>query len=115
MTAFHAPTDDILFSLIHVARADRLPGWDSDLAREITGHFAAFAEERIAPLDATGDADGCRLENGVVRTPDGFEAAYRAARSALIRCSPYGDLPREKYGQWRQIEVVFNPEGMVSW
>ena len=44
-----------------------------------------------------------------------FEAAYRAARSALIRCSPYGDLPREKYGQWRQIEVVFNPEGMVSW
>ena len=31
MTAFHAPTDDILFSLIHVARADRLPGWDGDL------------------------------------------------------------------------------------
>jgi alkylation response protein AidB-like acyl-CoA dehydrogenase len=70
MTAFHAPTDDILFSLIHVARADRLPGWDSDLAREITGHFAAFAEERIAPLDAPGDAEGCRL-------PAGFAALYR--------------------------------------
>ena len=72
MTAFHAPVDDILFSLIHVARADRLPGWDSDLAREITGHFAGFAEERIAPLDATGDAEGCRLENGRVRMPAGF-------------------------------------------
>ena len=48
--------------------------------------------------------------------PDGrYEAAYRAARSALIRCGPYNDLPRDKYAQWRQIEVVFNPEGMVSW
>lgn len=77
MTAFHAPVDDILFSLIHVARADRLPGWDSDLAREITGHFAGFAEERIAPLDATGDAEGCRLENGRVRMPAGFAELYR--------------------------------------
>ena len=48
-------------------------------------------------------------------SPDArFDAAYRAARSALIRCSPYS-LPRDKYGQWRNIEVVFNPEGMVSW
>jgi hypothetical protein len=48
--------------------------------------------------------------------PDGrYEAAYRAARSALIRCGPYSDLPRDKYAQWRRVEVVFNPEGMVSW
>ena len=48
--------------------------------------------------------------------PDGrFQQAYEAGRRALIRCSPYGDLPREKYAQWRNIEVVFNPEGMVSW
>jgi hypothetical protein len=49
------------------------------------------------------------------RSPDPrFDAAYGAARRALIRCSPY-ELPREKYAQWRNIEVVFNPEGMVSW
>ena len=48
--------------------------------------------------------------------PDGrFQQAYEAGRRALIRCSPYGDLPRDKYAQWRNIEVVFNPEGMVSW
>jgi hypothetical protein len=48
--------------------------------------------------------------------PDGrYDAAFRAARSALIRCSPYTDLPRDKYAQWRNLEVVFNPEGMVSW
>jgi hypothetical protein len=47
--------------------------------------------------------------------PDGrFQQAYEAARRALIRCAPY-TLPRDKYAQWREIEIVFNPEGMVSW
>ena len=76
MTAFHAPLDDILFSLRHVARADRLPDWDDELAAEIIGHFASFAEGRIAPLDAPGDAEGCRLENGRVRMPAGFRELY---------------------------------------
>jgi hypothetical protein len=44
-----------------------------------------------------------------------FKSAFDAGRRALIRCSPYTDLPREKYAQWRNLEVVFNPEGMVSW
>ena len=43
-----------------------------------------------------------------------FQQAFEAGRRALIRCSPY-ELPRDKFGQWRNIEVVFNPEGMVSW
>jgi alkylation response protein AidB-like acyl-CoA dehydrogenase len=77
MTTFHAPVEDILFSLTHVAGADTLPDWDEALAREIVTHFATFAEERIAPLDAPGDRQGCRLENGRVRMPDGFVALYR--------------------------------------
>jgi hypothetical protein len=44
-----------------------------------------------------------------------FKSAFDAGRRALIRCSPYADLPRDKFAQWRNIEVVFNPEGMVSW
>ncbi|TKW65602.1 MAG: acyl-CoA dehydrogenase [Paracoccus denitrificans] len=75
MSAFHAPTDDILTSL-NLAGRD-LPGWDSDMAAEIIGHFAGFAEGVIAPLDATGDKQGCRLENGRVRMPDGFGDAFR--------------------------------------
>ena len=47
--------------------------------------------------------------------PDGrFEQLFEATRRAIIRCSPF-DLPREKYAQWRNIEVVANPEGIVSW
>lgn len=59
--------------------------------------------------------------NGAIRlidpspAPDGrFQQAYEAARRALIRCAPYS-MPRDKYAQWREVEIVFNPEGMVSW
>ncbi|MCP5075092.1 MAG: hypothetical protein GY947_17600 [Rhodobacteraceae bacterium] len=46
-------------------------------------------------------------------TPQGTtQQAYEAGRRALIRCAPY-NLPREKYEQWRQLEVVFNPKKMV--
>lgn len=78
MKAFAAPLDDILFSLAHVAGADQLGDWDADFAAEIAGHFAAFAEGEIAPLDEPGDRQGCRLEQGRVVMPDGFKACYDA-------------------------------------
>ena len=78
MKAFAAPLDDILFCMTHVAGAEALPDWDAEFAREIAGHFAAFAEGEIAPLDEPGDRQGCRLENGRVRMPDGFGAVYAA-------------------------------------
>lgn len=75
MTAFQAPLDDILASLTLAGRD--LPGWDGDTATEILSHFSSFAEGVIAPLDATGDLQGCRLENGRVRMPEGFGDAFR--------------------------------------
>ncbi|WP_093362476.1 acyl-CoA dehydrogenase family protein [Tropicimonas isoalkanivorans] len=76
MKPFVAPLDDILFTMTHVAGATALEHFDADLTGEIAGHFAAFAEAEIAPLDEPGDQQGCRLENGRVRMPDGFAALY---------------------------------------
>lgn len=78
MKAFAAPLDDILFSLNHVADAPQLEDWDAEFSAEIAGHFAAFAEGVIAPLDEPGDRQGCRLDAGRVAMPDGFKAAYDA-------------------------------------
>ena len=75
MTEFHAPVDDILHSLNLAGR--NLPGWDGETAAEIVGHFASFAEGVLAPLDEIGDRQGCRLENGRVRMPDGFGDGFR--------------------------------------
>lgn len=53
----------------------------------------------------------------MVEFTDGTEAAARqafeAARRAIIRCGARGfPLPQEKYEQWREMELVFNPNGM---
>ena len=76
MYPFTAPIDDILFSLEHVGGAVAMDGFEPDMHREIAAHFAAFAEGVLAPLNASGDREGARLENGRVRMPDGFKEAY---------------------------------------
>ena len=79
------------------------------------------ANELKVTLAAELAADGSVITSSIrliepSPAPDArFKSAFDAGRRALIRCSPYSDLPRDKFGQWRNIEVVFNPEGMVSW
>ena len=81
--AYAAALRDFDFILHEVLRVQEsgLPGY-GDLDRDTTGAVLSeagrLAAEALAPLNAVGDRQGCRLENGVVRTPDGFEAAYRA-------------------------------------
>ena len=41
------------------------------------------------------------------------QAAFEKARRAILRGSANGfNLPPDKYDQWRDIEMVFNPDGM---
>lgn len=41
------------------------------------------------------------------------DQAYEAARRAVIRCGAKGfNLPSDKYSQWQDIEITFNPEKM---
>lgn len=48
----------------------------------------------LHPINRSGDEEGCHLENGVVRTPQGFQEAYRVFREGGwpgIACDPaYG-------------------------
>jgi alkylation response protein AidB-like acyl-CoA dehydrogenase len=76
MIPFQAPTNDILFSLRHVAAADRLAGWDDETTTDVLSHFAQFAEAVIAPLNAGGDREGARLDGGRVLMPTGFSSAF---------------------------------------
>lgn len=41
-----------------------------------------------------------------------FNRAFEAARRAILRCAPYS-MPAEKYDQWKDLEITFNPEQMV--
>ena len=50
----------------------------ADDATDIIAGAGEFAASVIAPLSAVGDTVGAQLEDGQVRLPDGFAAAYRA-------------------------------------
>lgn len=101
MTAFTAPVDDILRSL-ETAGAGRLPDWDNELAPEIIGHFGAFAEGVIAPLNEVGHAQSCKLEDGRVRMPDGFKDGFEQ----LAEMGWQGLTAPEEHGGMEQNVLV---------
>jgi TonB family protein len=42
-----------------------------------------------------------------------FRAAADSAVRAVKRCSPLKNLPKEKYGSWKDLELNFDPKDMV--
>jgi alkylation response protein AidB-like acyl-CoA dehydrogenase len=60
------------------ARCQRFAEVDADMAAQVLEEAGRFASELLAPTNATGDLEGCRLDNGEVCTPKGFREVYRA-------------------------------------
>ena len=83
MGAYAAPLRDMRFVIEDVVGLDRvvglpgLEGTDGGLIEQILAEAGKLAGGVIGPLNEIGDRQGARLENGVVRTPDGFADAYR--------------------------------------
>ncbi|MFQ5970831.1 MAG: acyl-CoA dehydrogenase C-terminal domain-containing protein [Alphaproteobacteria bacterium] len=83
MITYSAPLEDIRFVLYDLLDYDNtvptLAGFEeatSDVVDAVLEEAARFCENELLPLNLRGDEQGCRLENGVVRTPDGFKEAY---------------------------------------
>ncbi len=81
MPIYSAPTKDqqfILHDLLKVSESG-IPGYE-ELDRDFTGavleEAGKIARDVLAPLNSVGDSQGCHLENGVVRTPEGFKEAF---------------------------------------
>ena len=86
MPRYTAPVKDtqfLLHDVLKISAAD-IPGY-SDLDAAFTGavleEAAKLAGDVLAPLNMVGDREGCVMENGVVRTPTGFRAAFDALRA----------------------------------
>ncbi|RMD91783.1 MAG: acyl-CoA dehydrogenase, partial [Alphaproteobacteria bacterium] len=99
MTSYTPPTRDMQFVLhdvLQVATSD-IPGYgelEADFTSAVLEEAGKLASEVLHPLNKVGDEEGCRLENGVVRTPTGFKAAYDQLREGGwngLDCDPaYG-------------------------
>ena len=99
MPVYSAPTKDMSFILHNVLNVNNedIAGYsdlEPDFVSALLNESAKIAENVLAPLNAVGDKEGCRLENGVVRTPTGFKNAFEQMKEGGwtgLDCDPdYG-------------------------
>jgi acyl-CoA dehydrogenase len=83
MSTYRAPLAEMHFVLNELAGLEQvasLPGFEEaapDVVSAILDEAAKFATEVLDPLNSPGDREGSRrLDDGTVRTPQGFRDAY---------------------------------------
>ncbi|PIE09484.1 MAG: acyl-CoA dehydrogenase [Rhodobacterales bacterium] len=112
MTTYTPPVQDMQFLLhdlfkISEQDIDGFADLDRDFTAAILGEAGKLASEVLHPLNAVGDQQGCTLENGVVRPPEGFKGAFDQVREGGWTGL---DMP-EQYGGQNMPQVVGSAVG----
>ena len=95
MADYRAPLVDLDFALRTSGGLDglhALPAFaeiDGELVDQIVEEAGRVAAEVWAPLNRSGDLEGVHLDNGVVRTAEGFKDAYRAYVDSGFNTLPF--------------------------
>jgi 3-(methylsulfanyl)propanoyl-CoA dehydrogenase len=83
MPEYRAPRRDMDFvnkELLGLEHYQQLTGCEAlteDLMDAVLDGAAKFAENVLAPINRSGDEEGCKFEDGRVTTPQGFAEAFR--------------------------------------
>ena len=82
MPTYTPPVKDIQFVLHDLLKVSesKTPGYDEldrDFTNAVLEEAGKIAANVLQPLNTVGDEQGCKLENGVVRTPEGFQDAWK--------------------------------------
>jgi len=83
MPTYTAPIDDMMFLFNKLRNnksyneIEKYKEVNSELAQDILEQAAKITENIILPLAKSGDENPTILENGIVRTPPGYKAAYQ--------------------------------------
>ncbi len=83
MIPYSAPTRDMQFlfeDLGLLNQLQTLPGCEdtsADLVNQVLEEANKLARDVLAPINYSGNLEGATLENGVVRTAEGWKEAYR--------------------------------------
>ena len=79
MPDYIPPIEDMNFLLTHVTKLSGLnrDDLDASMVEAILGEAGKLASDVLAPLNATGDKVGAKIQDSVVTTAPGFKAAYK--------------------------------------
>ena len=83
MTVYQAPIDEMRFAIDEIAEIATVNALSEDVAitpdmvAAILEEAGKFCSEVLAPINQRGDSCGSFIDNGVVRTPEGFSDAYK--------------------------------------
>lgn len=102
MTAYEAPIKDMLFVLDELVDLRRhsqslgLADANRETAQAMLDAASRFASDVLAPLNASGDAQGVRRSGDSVITADGYKAAYQqfveAGWNGMAENAEYGGM-----------------------
>ncbi|HOB13531.1 MAG TPA: acyl-CoA dehydrogenase C-terminal domain-containing protein [Novosphingobium sp.] len=118
MPIYQAPTRDTRFVINEMLRLESyaaLPGFENasaDMVDVLVEECGKFCAEVLAPLNLSGDQEGCtRHADGTVTTPQGFKQAH-----AQFREAGWGTLssPEEFGGQGLPHVLGFMAEEFIS-
>lgn len=98
MSTYTTPLADMAFTLRHVLKAEAawrdMPDFadmDDDTAIAVLEQAGVFASEVLAPINASGDAEGCQWSPDGVKAPAGYRDAYQqfvANGWPALACAP---------------------------
>ncbi|HLR17165.1 MAG TPA: acyl-CoA dehydrogenase C-terminal domain-containing protein [Alcanivoracaceae bacterium] len=83
MPEYTAPLRDMRFVLHELLNVDEhyqklgLEEVNAELIDAFLEEGSRFATNELAPLNRSGDEEGCKFDNGTVTTPTGFKEAYQ--------------------------------------
>ncbi len=82
--SYRAPISDMMFLLKDVFNIQatyqsipRFKDFDYDLYSAVLEESHKFNSQVLHPMNRSGDEEGCQFNNGQVKTPEGFIAAYQ--------------------------------------
>ena len=74
---------EFIFNEVLQVQDSEIPGYkdlDNDFLKSILNEAGKICSDILFPLNHVGDNQGCSLENGIVRTPEGFKEAFNKIR-----------------------------------
>ncbi len=95
MSDYTPPLKDMAFLLEHVVGLDKLPEHpdlgklDMDMVGSILEPASKLASNVLAPINHSGDQQGCQLNDGELTTADGFKEAYNEYKEGGWNAVPF--------------------------